>query len=98
MSRKLPNLTLPNLTPPTGTRKLAEWDLYSRPDFRWSRYQRARVNGVKGTFYFSTSALSDSVRELPASHSNVVILASRSEYAPEQVRSVVFVADKGMRR
>lgn len=95
MGRKLPNLTIPNPIRPTGTRKLAEFDLMSRNghDYRFYRSERVRLNGNTGTLFFGDNPPAEN---LPAMYSNVVILSSRSEYAPEQTSSVVFVADRGM--
>lgn len=93
MARKLAALNF-DVTLPTGKRKLSEWDFYSDRNVRWHRHERIRLNGMAGSLYFC-----DSVPDYVSgdNYSNVVILKSRSQYAPEQVSSVVFVADKAMR-
>lgn len=93
---RLQNLTIPNVTLPTGNRKISEWDLITRDDFRYHSHQRVRVNGIAGTL-FTSDTITDAMRALREQHSNVLILAGHSQYAPEVTKGYVFVADKGMK-
>lgn len=94
MPRRLQDLTLPNVTLPTGTRKLTESfgsELYDVVTYH--NFQRVRINGMVGTL-FTTDRITDAMLSLRDKYSNVLILAGHSEYAPEQSRGYVFVADR----
>jgi len=93
MARKLTELDF-DVTPPTGKRKLLEWEFYTDRNVKYYSHQRARLNGVSGSLYFC-----DVVPEYVNgdNYSNVVLLKSRPQYAPEQVRPAVFIGDKAIR-
>lgn len=93
MRKRLQSLNIPNVTLPTGARKLSEWDLITRDDFRYHNYRRVRINGHIGTL-FASDSIADGVRALRERHSNVLILSGHAEYAPEQKHGYVFVAAK----
>ena len=97
MSTRMPNLEIPNVTLPTGARKLREEfgsELYEVVTYH--AFRRVRINGMAGTL-FTTDGITDAMLALRERYSNVLILGGHSMYAPEQKRGHVFVADKRIR-
>lgn len=84
------NITLERVPSPGGRKVLANFHLMSV--LRFHRYERVRLNGNRGTMFWCDSVPSELAERIERS-SNAVILASRSQYAPEQVGKVVFVGD-----
>lgn len=92
MARRLPDLTIPNATIPTGTKRLDVWDAYTTHGLTFWESRRIRVNGQSGTLF--SCVITPTMRKWREDFNNVLILASRSEYAPEQVTGRIFIADK----
>jgi hypothetical protein len=90
MGKPLANLNVPNVTAPKGTRKAREFDVIRSIDYH--DFRRVRLNGNAGTLYALSSGRG--VESLRDAYSNVVILAGRSQYAPELSTRYVFVSDK----
>lgn len=92
MARKLPDLTIPDVTIPSGSKRLTEWDAYTTHGLRFWVSQRVRINGQSGTLF--ACDVTPTVRKWREDFNNVLILSSRSQYAPEQVTERIFIADK----
>lgn len=89
MGKPLASLNVPNVAAPKGARKAREFDVIRSIDYH--DFRRVRLNGNVGTLFALSS--SRNVESLRDDYSNVVILAGRSQYAPELSTRYVFVSD-----
>lgn len=94
MGKRLPDITIPNLSLPNGRTKISEDFAFMRA-MRFHKYMRVRLNGMVGTMFWCDT-ISSAMESIARNSANVVLLSSRAEYAPEQISRVVFIADKRM--
>jgi hypothetical protein len=88
--KPLANLNVPGVAAPRGARKAQECDVIRSIDYHG--FRRVRLNGNAGTLFTLSSGRN--VESLRDAYSNVIILAGRSQYAPELSTRYVFVSDK----
>lgn len=93
MGKRLDTLNIPNLTAPTGKRRVGEVQVASTVGFY--DHKRIRLNGNVGTLFWCHD-VPDAVRETIRESSNVVVVGARSQYAPEQRKTLIFVSDRRM--
>lgn len=68
--------------------------LYDVAKLGYYKFKKGKLNGVNGFYYWLEKELTKEQKTQIKEFKNVQILFSRSEFAPEQLRSVLFVGDR----
>ena len=75
-------------------KKLTQEEFYNNKDCHYYKWLRGKQNNVRGTFYWLCNLLSNESKLELSAYPNVLLLKSRTQYAPELVSQVLFLADK----